>query len=156
MNQIQLIDKSLVSKKGVDNLAENILQALDNGTVNPLELKAAFKAIEKVAEAIKSKLDEQAVTEANKYEGKTFMFGGNQIELSDSLGVRFDFSNCNHLEYEVLQQEVKERTARMKEIEEELKAMKKPREEVNTETGEVYTVYPPIKKSTTGVKITLK
>ena len=156
MTQIQLIDKSLVSKKGVENLAENILQALDNGTVNPLELKAAFKAIEKVAEVIKSKLDEQAVTEASKYDGKTFSFGGNQIELSDSLGVKYDYSNCGHLEYNVLSEEVKKRTERMKQIEKELQSMKASRTEVNTETGEVYTVYPPIKKSTTGVKITLK
>lgn len=149
-------DKTQLNKQGATNLANQLLTALEHGEVNPIDLTLVFKTIEKAKDIVEPKLKELTLQAAESYEGKAFTYNGNFVEVTDSLGVRFDFSNCNHLEYEVLQKEVKERTARMKEIEEELKAMKKPREEVNTETGEVYTVYPPIKKSTTGVKITLK
>lgn len=155
MSNIQLIDKSLVSKNGVDTFKKNIIAALDSGELNPLELKAAFKAIEKVAEGIKEKLDKLSVEEASKYE-KTFSLFGTEYELCENLGVKYDYSGCCHKEWELLDWEITNKTKRKKEVEEELKAMKQAKTVVDEDSGEVYKIYPPVKKSTTGVKVTLK
>lgn len=149
-------DKALLNKQGATSLSEQLLNGLESGNVNPLELQLVFKTIEKAKEAIEPTLKKLSLEEAGKYEGKNFSFLGNAIEVSDSLGVRYDYSNCNHQEYDELVEKVKKITARIKEIEKELQAMTKYREEFNSETGEVYRVYPPIKSASTGVKITLK
>lgn len=156
MSNIQIIDKSLIGKVGVKNLATQILNSLENGEINPIELKGAFKAIEDASKEVKAKLDEYAIKEAEKYGEKNFNVGNINVQYTESLGPSYDYSNCGHLEYLDVLEKLEPLLKRKKEIEEELKAMKKSREEVNIETGEVYTVYPPIKKSTTGVKITLK
>jgi hypothetical protein len=151
---LQLIDKNIVSKQGVQDFSNQIIEAIDNGNVNPLELKAALKAIEKITEKVKEKLDKSAIDEANKY-GKIFTLNGVTYEVSENLGVKYDYSECCDIDWEILNTEIISLTAQIKVVEKRLQAMKGSEERVNRSTGEVYTVYPPKRKSTTGVKVTI-
>lgn len=72
------------------------------------------------------------------------------------LGVKYDYSNCGLPEYEEILSKLEPLLKRKKEIEEELQKMTKSREEVNTETGETYTVNPPVKKGKLGLALTIK
>jgi hypothetical protein len=155
MNEIVKFDKAALTKAGANTMAQNFIDALENGSVNPLELALVFKTVEAVQKQIGDKLKEHAIAEAQKYE-KTFTYLGNEVTLSDNLGVKYDYSNCGHREYDELLKTLEPLLKRKEQIEEELKAMKSKRTELDTNTGEVYDVFPPVRKSSTNVVISLK
>jgi hypothetical protein len=155
MNEIVKFDKTALTKAGANTMAQNFINALENGTVNPLDLALVFKTVEAVQKQVSDKLKEHALAEAGKYE-KTFSYLGNEITLSDNLGVKYDYSNCGHREYDEIVRQLEPLLKRKAEIEKELQAMKSKRTELNTETGEYYDVFPPVKKSSTNIVISLK
>lgn len=154
MEQLQIVDTKLLTKAGIAETATQIVQALDNGEVNPLDLKLAFKAIEDLGKKVKGTLDTHLVEEASKYT-KTFMYKGSEFTTMEA-GTRYDYSECGHQEYNDLVSQIKVLEARKKEIEEDLKGIKGSRTEVNEDTGEIIKLYPPKKTSTTTVSTTIK
>lgn len=155
MNEIVKFDKQALSKAGATTLANQFIEALDNGNINPLDLALLFKTVDAVKEKVSDKLKELAIEEAKKYE-KNFSYLGNDIQLSENLGVKYDYSNCGHREYDEIIRQLEPLLKRKGEIEKELQAMKAKRTELNKETGEYYDVFPPVKKSSTNIVITLK
>jgi len=154
-NNSLAITSRLTTAIGIKETAQEFLTAVDEGVINPLELKVALKGFEKLIEHLK-KVDEMAYDEALKYDGKVFNFHGATIEKSESLGVKYDYSNCNHPEYTTLLTQLEPLLKRKSEIEKELQGMKKKMTVVNEETGEIVEVYPPIKRSSNGLKISFK
>jgi hypothetical protein len=155
MNEIVKFDKTALTKAGANTMAQNFINALENGLVQPLELAIAFKILDVAQKQVADKLKEHALAEAGKYE-KTFSYLGNEITLSDNLGVKYDYSNCGHREYDEVLRQLEPLLKRKAEIEKELQAMKSKRTELNTETGEYYDVFPPVRKSSTNIVISLK
>ena len=141
MEQLQIVNTKLLSRVGINETATQIVTALDNGEVNPLDLKLAFKAIEDLGKKVKGSLDTRLVETASKYE-KTFMYKGSEFTTMEA-GVRYDYSECGHQEYNDLVAEIARLDKRKKEIEEDLKGIKGSRTEVNEDTGEVIKLYPP-------------
>ena len=154
--KLEIFNPSLLTRDGISALTTQITTALDNGDFNPLDFKLAAKGFEKLIEGVKKKVDEAALTEAEKYTEKTFMYKGAQIERVDNLGTKYDYSNCNHPDYDTLLTEIEGLEKKKKEIEEFLKGIKGSLTVVDEGTGEVRTMYPPIKKSSSGIKITIK
>ena len=154
MEQIQIVNTKLLSRVGINETATQIVTALDNGEVNPLDLKLAFKAIEDLGKKVKGSLDTHLVETASKYE-KTFMYKGSEFTTMEA-GVRYDYSECGHQEYNDLVAEITRLDKRKKEIEEDLKGIKGSRTEVNEDTGEIIKLYAPKKTSTTTVSTTIK
>ena len=154
MANIQIVNTKLLTKAGIAETADQIVQSLDNGEVNPLDLKLAFKAIEDLGKKVKGTLDTHLVEEASKYT-KTFMYKGSEFNTMEA-GVKYDYSVCGHTEYNELTAEMIRIDKRMKEIEEDLKGIKGSRTEVNEDTGEIIKLYPPKKTSTTTVSTTIK
>jgi len=144
MNQVQLFNQDLMSRDGIKKLSDAIVQSLEDGDFNPLDL------------AVKKPIDRAAMTEAEKYSAKNFTYKGADIQVAENLGVSYDYSGCNHPEYVRVLEEFNAIAKRKKEIEAQLQATKHSFTMVDEETGEVVTVYPPVKSSTSGIKITIK
>lgn len=156
MNQVQLFNQDLMSRDGIKKLSDAIVQSLDDGNFNPLDFKLAAKGFEKLMEAVKKPIDKAAMTEAEKYSAKNFTYKGADIQVSENLGVSYDYSGCNHPEYVRVLEEFNAIAKRKKEIEAQLQATKHSFTMIDEDTGEVVTVYPPIKSSSSGIKITIK
>jgi hypothetical protein len=60
-----------------------IVQAVENGFVNPLDAFASFNKLEKLFKEAKVKIDELARDEAEKYTAKTFTFGNVEFTRKD-------------------------------------------------------------------------
>jgi hypothetical protein len=60
-----------------------IVQAVENGVVNPLDAFASFNKLEKLFKEAKVKIDELARDEAEKYTAKTFTFGNVEFTRKD-------------------------------------------------------------------------
>ena len=60
-----------------------IVEAVENGVVNPLDAFASFNKLEKLFKEAKVKIDEMARDEAEKYTAKTFTFGNVEFTRKD-------------------------------------------------------------------------
>ena len=140
------------TKEQVSLFANKLRTELENGEVNPLEIITMQKAIEKVFDAVKPTLSELARAEAEKH-GKSFDFKGAKIECVE-VGTKYDFSECGHLDYDDLCEKINQLTEMKKNYETMIKTYKEPQDLVSID-GEVMTVYPPKKTSTSSIKVTL-
>lgn len=149
MSDIQLLRETA----GVAVLAENAIQAVVDGEIDPI---TAHINVSKMELAIKTfKADERVrditLRELWKY-GKKQTFADCTLEETES-GVRYDYSKCGdsrleelHKMRQALDESIKEREAFLKSI--PLSGVALP------DTGEV--VYPPAKTSKTIIKTTFK
>lgn len=88
-----------------------ILQAVENGVVNPLDAFASFNKLEKLFKEAKVKIDELARDEAEKYTAKTFTFGNVEFTRKDGAS-KLNYSE--DLLYTKLVEKVKEREELLK------------------------------------------
>jgi hypothetical protein len=112
------------------------------------------KAMEKVFEKIKPTLIENALNEISKFE-KNAVIKGSEFSIVEA-GVKYDYSNCNDLKHIVLNTQLECLKSALKDRETFLKSIKEPLQMIDEGSGEVYTIYPPKKTSSTTLKVTFK
>jgi hypothetical protein len=88
-----------------------IVQAVENGVVNPLDAFASFNKLEKLFKEAKVKIDELARDEAEKYTAKTFTFGN--VEFTRKEGAK-KLNYSEDLLYSNLQAQLKAREELLK------------------------------------------
>lgn len=142
------------SKEEVKIFSEKLLAELLNGEINPFELVRLKKSFESVFDIIKKELDALALEEAQKYGQKNFEAFGLKIQIGEN-GTRYDYDNCADPKYINLKTQADVISQRLKDRQDFLKTLKAPETLIDEETGDVVTVNPPIKSSTTGLKISL-
>jgi hypothetical protein len=143
------------TKQGVEIFSNQLVSAVENGEVNPLQLKALFKIMEKVAEKVDGKIKENLLREAGKWSEKTFHAYGFEIEKTE-VGAKYDYLSCGDPIYEQRHAIWKAAEEQLKERAEFLKALRESVTLVDDESGEVATIHPPVKRSTEGLKFTMK
>lgn len=151
-NQLSTINNLPKTKEDIQLLADRVITALDEGTVNPMDLLQAIKAVEKLHATVKPLLDKAVLAEVSKYPEKTVDFHGAKFTTRE-VGTSYDYSMCNDAEWDTLNQMVIDAKERLKGREEFLKALKSPLEIFDQGTGEIITLHPPLKKSSTGVLV---
>ena len=148
----ELITSVDLSKLSVRTVADQLIELAEQG--NPLEVKLKLKAMSEAIEEACKKIDKMARYEAEKYGAKTFDFMGCSIGLIEA-GTKYDFSNCGDIELERMTAEYEALAERIKKRKEILKNADPGTVMTDKETGESYEVNPPIKSSTSTIKITL-
>lgn len=143
------------TKTGVQTFSNQLIQSVRNGEVNPLQLKAMFKIMELVGEIVTEATKANQLTEAEKYPEKKFHAFGFEIEKSEN-GTKYDYLGCGDPIYEHRHAIAESAKAQLDERAQFLKALKEPLTIVDDESGEVVTIQPPVKKSATGLKFSLK
>jgi hypothetical protein len=88
-----------------------IVEAVENGVVNPLDAFASFNKLEKLFKEAKVKIDELARDEAEKYTAKTFTFGNVEFTRKDG-AKKLNYSE--DLLYSNLQSQLKAREELLK------------------------------------------
>jgi len=142
------------TKKQIETFAYSLEQGLINGQIVASDLLRFQKAMEKVFEKIKPTLIENALQEISQYEKNTSI-KGTEFSIVEA-GVKYDYSDCNDLEYNTLTIQIEALKSTLKERETFLKAIKQPIQMIDETSGECYTIYPPKKTSTTTLKVTFK
>lgn len=142
------------TKKQIEVFASQLEQGLVNGQIVASDLLRFQKAMEKVFEKIKPTLIENALEEISQYE-KNSVIKGSEFSIVEA-GVKYDFSDCNDLEHASLIVTLNTAKEALKQRESFLKTLKEPMQMIDENGGEVYTVYPPKKSSTTTLKVTFK
>jgi hypothetical protein len=111
--------------------------------------------MEQASERILKEIKPNLLAEADKYPGKEFEFAGNKITKAEH-GIRFDFSECGDPVYQRLFNAAFEANGKLKERENFLKAVKASFSLLDEESGEVATITPPTKKSTSGLNVSIR
>lgn len=135
-------------------LASELVLRLQNDEINALDVKIALKQMEQSIEQVKKVADRMAADEAAKYGQKSFAYKGATIELAE-LGTKYIYDGCGYPVLKRITASKEEAIEAEKAAQNWLKSIKGKTDFIDPETGEVCEVYPPIKTSTTGIKITL-
>lgn len=146
------------TKEQRQSFALGIIDALQAGEVDPLKVHLQVKCMESIIKLLnENTIYKQSILEAAEKHGqKSFEYMNSKVEIRET-GVKYDFEKCNDKEWEFLDSHSKAIDNDLKEREKFLKTVSaKGLEIVDKFTGELVTIYPPSKSSTTSVAITLK
>ena len=134
-------------------MADKISVHVLDGHEDALQLLVGIKAVQKLFDAIIERIEESALNEA-LLEAKRFEKFGAKIEVRE-VGARYNFDSCQDPVLARLTEAKKQWSDLEKDRQNLLKTLRGKTEMLDTETGEIIHVIPPIKTSKTGVVITL-
>lgn len=141
------------SRAGIDIFSDQVIEAVQQGEVSALQVRVWIKSMEEIIERVKKETNQNQLTEAEKYAELTFNFAGAKIEKAD-FG-KWDFSVCQDMEWEIYDAQEKHFADKRRDRELFLRAIQKPTA-IITDDGEAKTIYPPIKKSNPGLKVSIR
>lgn len=145
----------VLTKSGQRDLCEKILQQVENGEINPLYAAAVLKGmIESLTNALKDpRMFDGVQKEGEKFGKEKIICQGATFSICET-GVKYDFDACGDPIYNELAKQKAELDEKLKERTAFLKTIKQSMTVVDDNTGEVASIYAPIKSSTTSFKIT--
>lgn len=88
-NALTTIMQFNLTRPQINSLARHILDEIDTGMYNPLEVHLCLRAMEELVKKIKEGIAEQVLVEAEKY-GRDFTFHGSQFQVTTRR--TFDYS----------------------------------------------------------------
>jgi len=146
------------NKEQRQSFALDLVSKIEQGEVDPLKIHLQVKAMEDIIKLLNDNtIYKKAILDsAEKYGQKSFQFMNSKVEIKE-VGTKYDFSKCGDSLYmkfeeesEVIKENLKKRADFLKTV------SPKGMTILNEITGEVETVYPPSKSSTTSIAVTLK
>lgn len=154
--QTSIINISQVtpSRTFLSEFTKSIEKEIEEGNYDPIQLSATLDFIGKACEESKKAIKEKTINELEKYPERREYYGY-EIQVTEA-GISYDYSKCGDSEILSLYKELELLQAKIKEREQFLKGIKERFTIVDESTGEVLTLRPPAKKSTTTTKFTLK
>lgn len=144
------------SKKEQGLMASALADCVLDGEVDPIWYYVQAKSLMEVLDQFTKNPGVKAcvLSEIEKYGKSVDMFGATlNIKESNS---KLDYSGCGDIIYNRLLEEKKQIDEKVKAREASLKVLTSLRTEVDNETGEIFTVYPPARSSETGFSVTFK
>jgi hypothetical protein len=134
--------------------ADDIIQDINNGNVDPLIVLSAIRNLKNIIELIDTSIKENVLNELSKY-GKSIELYGMKLEQKE-VGVKYNFDSTNDRVYSDLRNNLNVIDSEIKNREKWLKTIPNTGIDVITDDGEVFKIMPPIKTSTTSFSVTLK
>lgn len=153
---VQIIGRAIpFTKAEMQDAVEVLATKVSNGEVDPIATYTEVKALgEVIALFLKDKRVTEATISAVDYFGKLGAKYNGASLCTTETGVRYDFSACGDTRWNELAKQKAAIEEQLKEREKFLKAISGKQSIVDDETGELLTLYPPTKTSTTSVRVT--
>lgn len=145
-----------ISKAQLKIMADMSLQEIfENGKI--IEAAEALSVMENFIKELRgNKQFTDYVRDEISKNGKQLETNSAKIELAET-GIKYNFDNCGDVIYEQLSQQLESIEQQLKDRKEFLKTVPASGLPIlNEQTGELTTIYPPSKSSTSTYKITLK
>jgi len=134
----------------------DVMERIENGTADAIKVHLQLKAMEEIVKSLTTNESYKThLIDAAEKNGKKFVAFNAEFSIKE-MGQRYDFTYCGDdelLEFYTQQEKLK---YLIKEREDFLKKVPVSGMQKVTETGEVITLFPPSKTSTTTVAVTLK
>ncbi len=143
------------TQTSIDIFSDGVIQSVQAGEVNPLTVLIQLRAIAKASERILKEINSNIMNEAGKYTENTFTFSGCEMTKAEH-GTKYDYSKCGDPTWFALKAKEALLKTDITERETFLKAIKGALETLDKDSGEVVTLTPPTKKSTSGVNVSIR
>lgn len=144
-----------ISQTGIDLFSDQLIEDVQGGNLNPLELRAMVKSLELIIERVNKATQDNQLRAADLFPGSSFEACGVKFTKGD-IYTSYNFEGCNDPEWMLFSQQVISAKKSLSEREAFLKTLKVPLTFVDKETGEAITINPPVKKSTPGLKVSIR
>jgi len=139
----------------IDVFSDQLIQSVKEGEAYALEVLVMLRAFEKVSKRVLSEIEDNILKEAEQYPEKSFDYHGNKLEKSEA-GVSYDYTVCGDPVHDQRESIMLAAKSQLDERKEFLKALKEPITILDEGTAEVITIRPPVKKSTSIVKVSIR
>jgi hypothetical protein len=139
----------------IDVFSDGVIESVQGGEINPLTVLIQLKAMEKATERILKEIRPNLLTEAAKHPGNEFEYMGNKITKAEH-GTKYDYSACGDPVLNDLLADQAKIAEKVKARQDRLKAQTTPETIIDPASGEVITLMPPTKKSTSGLNVSIK
>ena len=143
-----------LTKAASEGNAEMIADLVKSGNYNALDVATKMKWMIATLEQAGKLIQEDCVDEIEKHSGKATINGAEVIKKET--GTKYDYEACGDAKWSNYAHIISSATESRKEREAFLKALKTPLTVADEETGEIVTLNPPIKSSTTNIAITFR
>jgi hypothetical protein len=155
MNELATLKKSTIvsaDKEQMTNIVSQYLEDIAYNGGEPLKDLALCRKYIFLLEELEKGLKDFAITELETYDRNETDVLGTTVKAVEA-GVKYDFSETQAwAKQKVI---VDTESKRLKEIEAFAKSCKSKTTTVNQDTGEILDYYPPVKTSSTSIKVTL-
>jgi hypothetical protein len=143
------------SKEERATFVQDVITRIEEGAADPLKVHLQIKAMEDIVKGLNGdELYKACLLSTAEKNGRKFNFLNAEFSIKEA-GTKYDYSHCGDVELLRLHVQAESLAIQIKERQEFLKKCKPGTTIVDTD-GEVITLYPPIKSSTTTVAVTLK
>lgn len=132
-----------------------LIEDVQNGNVNPLELLVMLRALEAMSETVRESIQSNISAAAEKYSEKSFEMMGARLEKGE-VGVVYDYAGTGDRDWEQFATDEATAATRRKEREAFLRSLKEPMDLLDKDSGETWTVRPPLRRSNQGLKVFFK
>lgn len=151
----KLLPLFYASRMGIDIFTNAVIESVKGGHANPLKIRVWCKAMEISIERIIKETIAEQLTAAEKFNETKFNYSGAEITKGD-IYTAYDYSTCHDPIHARLKKTSDEAKQQLSDRESFLKTIKQPITIVDEATGEVSTLSPPLKKSTAGLKVSIR
>jgi len=151
-NLVNLID---LNKQYISETVRMATLSVTEGFFDPIKALVYAKKGQELFTALEKSIRPIAEDKQRLAKGEVYSIHNTEVAQRES-GVKYDFSSCGDVEYEELKARHDELTKELKAREELLKKIVKPTEMVDTNSGETYTVNPPVRSGKLGLTISIK
>lgn len=146
---------NLNNRDKISRLTKDVKEQILEGEINPLDAAMIIKGMEDFTKNLRGDaLVQDAIIEEVQKFGKTAEYKGAKFTVKE-VGVSYDFSYCHDPKWDLIKARIDELSELLKEREAFLKSIRGQETLVDEESGEVYTVNPPVKRSKTGYMVSL-
>lgn len=139
------------SKQAIQVMANDIIQHVESGEDNPLDVFVKVKALEEALKIAKQSIEDKALEEAEKYGKGVFAHMGANITVRET-GVKYDYTSVSS--WKSIQDKIDELKEQQKVIETMARAATSDHPYVDAESGEVCIGVP--RQSKTAITISFK
>jgi len=142
----------LSKKECIEGGKQTALNDIEEAQTNLLDAYMYTKAQIDYLTAYTEAIHEEAMEEYEQYGEKEVEKHGRRISKFE-VGVKYDFSKCGHPDIEKFESSMKRDKAHLDATKKMVRGLQKPMTIFDEDTGETFKVRPPIKTSTTKLKI---
>ena len=153
MEQSLELTPERITKETIREKADLMMNLIDEGHVNPMDVALRLKYFEDLSAALKERFRRYVLDELGKYAKGERIVRYNGLFTVKEAGVKYDYAACGDPVWDSLNGELERIKSLMKEREKLLKSVKGIMTIVNEETGEVATIMEPGKSSTTTYQV---
>lgn len=153
MEAYSVVNLCPTTKEQALAFSDKLVGEVESGNISALDLHIKLIAMEKSIADVKKRIAEYALSESEKYGSKSFEHLHAKVDVVE-VGVKYDYSSCGDAEWHEIDDQINSLSEKKKDREKFLKTLTKPLQLVKDD-GEGIIVNPPLKTSTTGLKISL-